>query len=62
MGFMKGRGCMDQVFAARQAFQSIRLMGKMYFRRLWIWRRPIIINYYFKRSAVQVREYAKEES
>ena len=44
-GFRQGRGCMDQVFAVSQVcVKSIFQMGKMYFGRLWIWKRPMILS------------------
>ena len=41
-GFRQGRGCIDQVFAVRQVCEKYLMNGKMYFRHLWIWRRPMI--------------------
>ena len=44
-GLRQGGGCMDQVFAARQVcVKSISQMGKMYSRRSWIWKRPMILS------------------
>ena len=43
-GFRQGKGCVDQVFAVRQVCESISQILKMYFGRLWIWKRPIILS------------------